>query len=424
MSSTPVSTIVTNSGFPDDILPPEGDYDSRKALFDSINSWAISRGYAFTTGKSVRTSNGRVKIFFACDKNKAPPSASADRIRRTTSQRTGCLFSVVAKESFDRTTWTLRHRPDSKFSKHNHPPSTEPSVHRSHRQLPEEDIAVIGDLTTAGIAPRDIRAYIRQTSNALTTRQDIYNHAATARRNLFQGQSSIQALVNQLNKEGFWSRIQVNESNRLTAIFFAHPDSVAFLQQNPDILLLDCTYKTNKYGLPLLDMVGVDCCQRSFCIAFAFLSSEVEEQYVWALTQLKSLYQDTLPSVVLTDRCQAAMNAVETCFSISKSLLCLWHANKAVIRHCQPSFGLKNGQVAEEDTWKEFYGDWHSIIASKTEKVFEERFTAFQLKYIQYEYCLEPVHYIKEIWLDVYKEKIVKAWVDQHLHFGNVATSR
>jgi len=31
---------------------------------------------------------------------------------------------------------------------------------------------------------------------------------------------------------------------------------------------------------------------------------------------------------------------------------------------------------------KSFYGDWHSIIASKTEKVFEERFTTFQLKYI------------------------------------------
>lgn len=414
-------------GFPDDILPPEGDFDSRKAVFDHINYWAKPRGYAFTTGKSVKTSNGRVKVFFACDRNKAPPNESINRKRRTTSQRTSCLFSVVAKESLDKTTWVLRHRPDPKFSKHNHPPSPEPSVHRTHRQLADEDVAVIAGLTTAGIPPREIRTYIRQTSNSLITQQDVYNHAAETRQKLFQGQGSIQALVNQLNDEGFRSYIQADTDNRLTAIFFAHPDSIIYLQQNPDILILDCTYKTNKYGLPLLDMIGVDCCQKSFCIAFAFLSSEIEEQYRWALTQLKSLYQDILPSVILTDRCQAAMNAVKKTFITSKSLLCLWHANKAVLRHCQPLFGIKTGQpnqVAEENLWKEFYGAWHAIIASKTELMFEERFADFQLKYKQHQNCLKPLQYIKDMWLDVHKERIVKAWVDQHLHFGNIATSR
>jgi len=47
-----------NAGFPDDILPPEGDYDSRKALFNSINSWARPYGYTFITSKSMKISNG------------------------------------------------------------------------------------------------------------------------------------------------------------------------------------------------------------------------------------------------------------------------------------------------------------------------------------------------------------------------------
>lgn len=37
---------------------------------------------------------------------------------------------------------------------------------------------------------------------------------------------------------------------------------------------------------------------------------------------------------------------------------------------------------------------------------------------------LDEVGYIKTTWLEPYKEKLVKAWVDQHAHFGNVATSR
>ena len=83
--------------------------------------------------------------------------------------------------------------------------------------------------------------------------------------------------------------------------------------------------------MPLLDMIGVDACQRSFCIAFAFLSSEGEADYLWALERLKSLYElcgARLPSVVLTDRCLACMNAVAVCFPAASPLLCLWHANK------------------------------------------------------------------------------------------------
>jgi hypothetical protein len=43
--------------------------------------------------------------------------------------------------------------------------------------------------------------------------------------------------------------------------------------------------------MPLLDIVGVDACQRSFCIAFAFLSGEEETDYIWALDRLHSMYE-------------------------------------------------------------------------------------------------------------------------------------
>ncbi|PWI63964.1 hypothetical protein PCL_01917 [Purpureocillium lilacinum] len=100
------------SAFADDALPPEGVYDSREALFKAINEWAKPRGYAFTTGKSSKTPNGRVKIVYACDRNRLPPSHAVERVRRTASRKTGCKFSVLAKESLDRSTWTLGHRPD------------------------------------------------------------------------------------------------------------------------------------------------------------------------------------------------------------------------------------------------------------------------------------------------------------------------
>jgi hypothetical protein len=87
--------------FVGDALPPEGVYESRESLLAAINSWAKPRGYAFTTGKSTRTANGRIKVVYTYDRNKAPPNASIERVRRTSSRRTGCKFSVLAKESLD-----------------------------------------------------------------------------------------------------------------------------------------------------------------------------------------------------------------------------------------------------------------------------------------------------------------------------------
>ncbi|EXL64793.1 hypothetical protein FOPG_18956 [Fusarium oxysporum f. sp. conglutinans race 2 54008] len=153
------------------------------------------------------------------------------------------------------------------------------------------DRTTISSLTNAGIAPKDIRTYIRQNSNTIATQQDIYNRIADSKRELCEGQSTIHAFANQLDKEGFWNRMQLDSYDRVTAVLFAHPESLAYLKAYPDLLFLDCTYKTNKYGMPLLDIIGADACQRSFCIAFAFLSSENEEDYTWALGRLRSIYE-------------------------------------------------------------------------------------------------------------------------------------
>jgi len=117
-------------------------------------------------------------------------------------------------------------------------------------------------------------------------------------------------------------------------ILTVYPDSLHYLQAYPNLLFLDYMYKTNKYCMPLLDMTGIDTTQQSFCIAFAFLSGKSEEDYTWALKWLKLLYEQyntTLPSVILTDCCLAAINAATTLFLSVTTLICIWYANKAVL---------------------------------------------------------------------------------------------
>lgn len=141
-----------------------------------------------------------------------------------------------------------------------------------------------------------------------------------------------------------------------------------------------------------------------------------------------------MPSVVLSDRCLACINAVETVFPSAHSLLCLWHANRAVLAHCLPVFKLQERMATEivantpgkagskPAGWAEFYNCWHSIMQSPTESIFDSRVADFEGKYLFHH--ADEVAYVKKTWLQPYKEKLVKAWVDQHMHFGNAVTSR
>jgi len=43
--------------------------------------------------------------------------------------------------------------------------------------------------------------------------------------------------------------------------------------------------------MPLFDIIDINACKKSFRIAFAFLNNKTEDDFSWALGQLKSLYE-------------------------------------------------------------------------------------------------------------------------------------
>jgi hypothetical protein len=64
-------------------------------------------------------------------------------------------------------------------------------------------------------------------------------------------------------------------------LYFACRRSLHLFLLYPEVLLLHCTYQTNRYGLPLLNMVGMTGVKLSFLVGCAFLKSESKEDYVW-----------------------------------------------------------------------------------------------------------------------------------------------
>ncbi|XP_050890067.1 uncharacterized protein LOC127095416 [Lathyrus oleraceus] len=103
-------------------------------------------------------------------------------------------------------------------------------------------------------------------------------------------------------------------------IFWTHPDSIKLFNMFPIVLILDSTYKTNKYRLPLLEM------------------SEKEENVTWALEVCRTLLKDQgeMPKVIVISD-NALMNSVAKVFPTSNALLYRYHMTKNVRSRVKPA---------------------------------------------------------------------------------------
>ncbi|XP_077252535.1 protein FAR1-RELATED SEQUENCE 5-like [Tasmannia lanceolata] len=176
-------------------------------------------------------------------------------------------------------------------------------------------------MTTAGIQPHQMLTSLRRSNpQLLAISRDVYNCTAKIRKDILAGRTPIQALLDELADGGFYYSVEYDEG-RLTHLFFAHPKSIALSRSYSNVFVMDCTYKTNKYKMPLLDVVGVTSFNSSFYSCFAFLQKDETENYVWALKMFHDMLDNvSKPTVIVTDRELALMRAIQNCASSERNI--------------------------------------------------------------------------------------------------------
>src|ERR1044072_6297356 len=163
---------------------------------------------------------------------------------------------------------------------HNHEPYDTLEGHAFAARLSNDEKKVVGDMSENRMRPRYILDMLRaQNPDCLSKIRSVYNTKYAHKKSKRGTLTEMQHLTRMIEEYSYayWTRVE-DETKVVKAIFWSHPNSTRLFNQFPTVVLIDSTYKTNRYRIPLLEMVGVTSTNMTFTIAFGYMTNETEPE--------------------------------------------------------------------------------------------------------------------------------------------------
>ena len=370
----------------------------------------------FRSDKGGSAGNRKVFLTLGCERSGHYKHANRPRKRKgevlTGTKKIDCPFRLRGRPVGD-VGWKVT----VLCGQHNHDRAETLVGHPYPGRLNPDEKVFVGQMTKSRLGPSHILREIKaRNPENLSTIINIYNERQAYRRSVRGPRTEMQQLMLMLESKKYTHFHRKNDSDVVLDIFWAHEDSIKLFRTFPTVVLLDTTYKTCRYKLPLLEIVGVTSTDLTYCIAFAYTESEHKDNFVWALKCLEKLilHKDGYPDVIVSDRDLALVHAIGEVFPHSKHLLCQFHITKNIVAKCKLL-------VLNADKCNKIESLWRDVVSSTTEEQYNERVAEFQAFYSEYK---SFSGYVMDTWLTPWKERFVAAWIDQYMHIGNTTSNR
>lgn len=206
----------------------------------------------------------------------------------------------------------------------------------------------------------------RDNSGVVVYPRDIWNLNSEFKKEKYQGRTATQQFVYDLlqKQDNGEAHVEVlyehaTSNEQVRSVFWAYRDNIKFWKENPDVLLFDNTYKTNRFNMPLFEGNGVTGLSSTFNVCFALLPNESEFSFTWVFQKLRELAAKEgirFPFVIVTDFDKAMKGAITNVFGDDVAMqICLWHVLKNVAFHIKtkwtgpPSENASEGITANDE---------------------------------------------------------------------------
>ena len=188
--------------------------------------------------------------------------------------------------------------------------------------------AVTGDMN---LGTSDVRKQLKDQFQIDIDNTLLRNLIAEARGKLGYGSpNEAQKIVEYLGTRGAVRPFLDNEG-RMSRLVFVSSWAKKIWKSNVchQVLQIDAAHKTNRWGFYFIPITGVGPTGHNVSLGCFALKSEGEEDYVWALNQVKAIVGTCSPvKVVFTDGLPVYKRVVERCFPGAAHLRCWFHIQK------------------------------------------------------------------------------------------------
>jgi hypothetical protein len=133
-------------------------------------------------------------------------------------------------------------------------------VHHQHRKLRGPALEQAKALIASRLEVKDIVAVMSTLEHVdiPPIAMDITNLIQKIQALELNGNTSIDALLATMDKQGWIHKHEVcPETGRLTRLFMASKACLEYAKKHLDILIIDSTYKTNRFEMLLLNIIGM-----------------------------------------------------------------------------------------------------------------------------------------------------------------------
>jgi len=203
----------------------------------------------------------------------------------------------------------------------------------------------------------------------------------------------------------------MDEINRITKLFICTNLMKAHYKAYSDVVLIDATYRINKYKLPVVIFSGYTHKGRNCIFGIGIVNDEKETTYQWLFEKFFAAHND-LPLFMVTDHDSSITAVIEKNYKSIIHLLCLWH----IIQNFSKNFNFllaMNHNTIKANIMKLPY--------IETKEEFERVYDLVQKDLKEKKYS-KSSNYLNGMWK--IKEKWARAYIPLRFTGGTRTTSR
>lgn len=304
-------------------------------LENAASEFAKQNGFSYVKRSSHKTDGAITDTIIICSKGYCTSKAK----RADQSKAQLCPFKIRA--ILCPTTGFLKIT--TVINEHNHPLSELTAQFGTrNRRLTPTDMSDIIELRDANIKVADMLAIIANRSSKYVTNRQLYKVLSGGAQKKINGMSECGKLLEFVSSSsdlsGYYSAKESSTAfdMPLTSALICFNPNVQRFRKAPQVLLIDGTFGTNRFNLPITMFVSKDEHDIMYCIGFSLTDYQTTENYAWALRSfVVSVGEETAAAieVVFTDRELALCNAIEQILPRSRRQLCQWHIRKDIASH-------------------------------------------------------------------------------------------